>query len=177
MMSDHGYYDDRMVEVMRSRRRAGESIESIAADYRKSPETIYFLTKQRVVSLYIPGQPVPKGRPRITTRNGKPRGITPEKTRAYEATIAAVALAKGHWVMTGPLRVEIVAVFARPQRIKAEGRTPHDKRPDLDNIIKSGIDGLSRHFDDGQVVELRAEKFYAARGEEPHATIRILEVE
>lgn len=129
----------------------------------------------RMVSLYIPGQPVPKGRPRITTRNGKPRGITPEKTRAYEATIAAVAMAAGDWVMVGPLRVEIVAVFARPQRIKAEGRTPHDKRPDLDNIVKSGIDGLSRHFDDGQVVELRAEKFYAARGEEPHTTIRISE--
>lgn len=43
-MSDHGYYNDRMVEVMRSRRRDGESIESIADDYRKSPETILYLT-------------------------------------------------------------------------------------------------------------------------------------
>jgi Holliday junction resolvase RusA-like endonuclease len=131
----------------------------------------------RVVSLYVPGEPVPKGRPRITTRGGKPRGITPEKTRAYEAAVAAVALAKGHWILAGPLRVEMVAVFTRPRRVKIDGRTPHDKRPDLDNVVKSIIDGLSRHFDDGQVVELRAEKFYAARGEEPHATIRISEVE
>jgi Holliday junction resolvase RusA-like endonuclease len=174
-MSGHGYYDDRMVEVMRSRRRAGESIESIADDYRKSPETIRYLTSKRVVSLYIPGQPVAKGRPRITTRGGKPRGITPEKTRGYEAGVAAVALAKGHWILAGPLRVEMVAVFARPKRIKADGRTPHDKRPDLDNIVKSAIDGLARHFDDGQVVEIHARKFYAARGEEPHAMIIISE--
>lgn len=129
------------------------------------------------ISLHIPGQPVPKLRHRVVRRGKKLQAITPEKTRTYEATIAAVALTKGHWVMAGPLRVEIVAVFARPQRIKAEGRTPHDKRPDLDNVVKSIIDGLSRHFDDGQVVELRAEKFYAARGEEPHTTIRISEVE
>lgn len=129
----------------------------------------------RVVSLYIPGQPVPKGRPRITTRGGKPRGITPEKTRRYEAAVAAVALAKGHWVLAGPLRVAVVAVFARPQRIKVDGRTPHDKRPDLDNVVKSAIDGLARHFDDGQVVDIRAMKFYAARGEEPHVAIIISE--
>lgn len=174
-MTDHGYYDDRMVEVMRSRRRAGESIESIAEDYRKSPETIRYLTRQRVVSLYIPGEPVAKGRPRITTRGGKPIGITPEKTRRYEATVAAVALAKGHWILSGPLRVEMVAVFTRPRRVKIDGRTPHDKRPDLDNVVKTALDGLSRHFDDGQVVEIRAQKFYAARGEEPHVTIIVSE--
>jgi len=130
---------------------------------------------QSTVSLHIPGQPVPKLRHRVVRRGKKLQAITPEKTRAYEATIAAVALAKGHWVMTGPLRVEIVAVFARPQRIKAEGRTPHDKRPDLDNVVKSIIDGLARHFDDGQVIELRAQKFYAARGEEPHVTVAVSE--
>lgn len=173
-MTDHGYYDDRMVEVMRSRRRAGESIESIAEDYRKSPETIRYLTRQRVVSLYIPGQPVPKLRPRVVRRGGL-HAITPEKTRAYEATVAAVALAKGRWILAGPLRVEMVAVFARPKRVKADGRTPHDKRPDLDNVVKSAIDGLARHFDDGQVVEIHARKFYAARGEEPHAMIIVSE--
>lgn len=127
------------------------------------------------VALYIPGQPVPKLRHRVVRRGKKLQAITPEKTRIYEATIAAVALAKGDWVMAGPLRVEMVAVFARPQRIKAEGRTPHDKRPDLDNVVKSIIDGLSRHFDDGQVIELRAQKFYAARGEEPHVTVSVSE--
>ena len=130
---------------------------------------------QSTISLYIPGQPIAKGRPEFTTRGGKPRGITSEKTRAYEATIAAVALTKGHWTKDGPLQVGIIAVFARPQRIKADERTPHDKRPDLDNIIKSAIDGLARHFDDGQVVEVRAWKYYAARGEEPHLTIVITE--
>ena len=73
------------------------------------------------VALYIPGQPVPKLRHRVVRRGKKLRAITPEKTRIYEATIAAVALAKGDWVMAGPLRVEMVAVFARPQRIKADG--------------------------------------------------------
>lgn len=132
---------------------------------------------QRAVSLYISGQPIAKGRPEFTTRGGKPRGITPEKTRAYERMVAAAAASKGPWEMTGPLRVEVVAVFARPQRIKADGRTPHDKRPDLDNVLKSAIDGLACHFDDGQVVEVRAWKFYAARGEEPHTTIVISGVE
>ena len=127
------------------------------------------------VALYIPGQPVPKLRHRVVRRGKKQQAITPEKTRIYEATIAAVALAKGDWVMAGPLRVEMVAVFTRPRRVKIDGRTPHDKRPDLDNVVKSAIDGLSRHFDDGRVVEIRAQKFYAARGEEPHVTIIVSE--
>jgi Holliday junction resolvase RusA-like endonuclease len=46
----------------------------------------------------IPGPPVPKARARVVTdKQGKTRGVTPAKTRAYEKHIAMVAMgARSH---------------------------------------------------------------------------------
>jgi len=125
------------------------------------------------ISLTIPGQPIAKGRPRVTTRGGKPRAITPERTRIYERTVAIVAAQHGQWRMNGPVRVSIEAVFERPKRLKGEYRIVHDKRPDLDNVVKAVLDGLAAHLDDANVYALNASKVYAAKGERPHVSVHL----
>lgn len=130
-----------------------------------------------LASLRIPGQPVAKGRPRIVRRPGGPVALTPVKTERYESLVAMMGAASGLGRIEGvPLIADITAVFDRPKRLKGSERVRHDKRPDLDNCIKC-LDGLSAHFDDGAIVEIRARKFYAAAGEEPHAVINILAIE
>ena len=72
----------------------------------------------------------------------------------------------------GPVRVDIVAVFPRPQRLNPkrfpDGVVAKHSRPDLDNIIKAVNDGVGLATgliwnDDGQVQTLRAEAYYAER--------------
>jgi crossover junction endodeoxyribonuclease RusA len=78
--------------------------------------------------------------------------------------------------MVGPLSLVIVAVFRRPKRIpkRTPGRLWHDKRPDLDNVLKAVLDAGTNAglwLDDAQVVELLVRSVYAAAGEEPHVTL------
>ena len=46
---------------------------------------------QRTISLYIPGQPIAKGRARVTRRGT----FTPQRTRIYERLVATIAAANG----------------------------------------------------------------------------------
>ncbi len=127
---------------------------------------------QRTISLYIPGQPIAKGRARVTRRGT----FTPQRTRIYERLVATIAAAKGPWTMTGPVRVVMVAVFARPKRMTGvRNQLPHDVRPDLDNVVKAVLDGLAAHLDDALVFSLTASKAYGAPDEAPHVSIQLTE--
>lgn len=61
--------------------------------------------------------------------------------------------------------IHMIFVFKRPKRLKEGGRIPHDKRPDLDNLVKSVFDLFS--FDDGIISNFSCEKVYAASNESP----------
>ena len=144
----------------------------------------------------VPGDPVPKGRPRISARGGYARAYTPKATRDYEAAVCAAATAareqaRGPWPIVGPVRVEVSAVFARPGRLfrqaDPDGRVPHDKRPDLDNVLKAILDGMDQAGvwgDDGQVCELAATQWYGRivgerrdrTSEDPHVVVRVWRV-
>lgn len=64
-----------------------------------------------------------------------------------------------------PTFLEVRFVFARPKRLKQGERIPHDKRPDIDNCIKSLFDLFS--FDDAKISSFGASKWYAASDENP----------
>lgn len=110
----------------------------------------------RLVCLFdAPVRPQPKERPRVYGG----RGVTPERTREFEAAIAVYArqAMKGQPPTHEPVRVIILA----EQRDR--------RRADADNVAKSILDGMSsiraskRHagrvgpvyLDDAQVHELR----------------------
>lgn len=93
------------------------------------------------VRLSVPGQPVPKARPRVY--NG--HGITPAKTKAAEAKIRAEYLKK--YAGCKPFDAEIimhVAFYMQDRR-----------RVDYDNLAKLVTDALNgiAYVDDSQIVE------------------------
>ena len=61
--------------------------------------------------------------------------------------------------------IHMVFVFKRPKRLRKGPRQPHDKRPDIDNLVKSVFDLFD--FDDGLISQFSAEKVYAAFDETP----------
>lgn len=123
------------------------------------------------ITITIPGQPIPKGRPRF----GNGRAYTPKRTKDYEQLI------KSHLpniLIEEPVHVYVTAIFKRPQRLNRkqdpQGLIPHDKRPDLDNVVKAALDALNDILkDDAQVCYIQAQKFYAEKHNTPRLTISI----
>jgi Holliday junction resolvase RusA-like endonuclease len=127
------------------------------------------------VSIVVPGAPIPKGRPRLSTINGHARAFTPAKTRRYEDLIRLEAgrVMAGREQLQGPTAVRIKAYMPMPQALaKHKTKGPSAEagvirpltKPDVDNMAKV-IDALNGIVwpDDNQVVELTVEKFYSAR--------------
>ena len=145
---------------------------------------------QEALRVTIPGQPVAKGRPRFYMRGKHPKVHTDAKTKAYEQKVAMVigtstALRGQPRPLCGvrdPVRVDVCAVFQRPaslmRKADPDGLVPHAKRPDLDNVVKSLLDGVQGAGgliwkDDGQVQCIRAESWYAEKGEPPRVELVI----
>ena len=66
-------------------------------------------------------------------------------------------------------QITLVFVLPRPKRLGRGNRAPHDKKPDLDNLIKATLDALP--FDDKTITHIYASKYYAADYEDPHIWI------
>jgi Holliday junction resolvase RusA-like endonuclease len=135
--------------------------------------------KHNVVQLIIPGKPVAKGRPFFSTKGGKFRAFTPKATASYENLVKTLAQKKFKKPLDGPLRLSMHFLMPRPKymvwKTKPMPRQYCDKRPDLDNCIKSIKDGLNgiAFTDDAQIAELTAIKEYHAGGEGPQTIIEI----
>ena len=146
---------------------------------------------EEVLRVTIPGQPIPKGRPRFAVRGRGVKTYTDPKTKAFEKLVARCVgsspqLRGMRRPICGnaptPARVDIVAVFQRPvsmmRRKDAPGLVPMGRRPDIDNGAKSVLDwiGLANNLiwdDDGQVCCLRADAYYAEKGQGPRTEIVI----
>lgn len=99
--------------------------------------------KKTAVEVFVPGQVVPKGRPRFSPQG---RAYTPKRTKGFERKVALLAqrAMAGSPPMEGDVGVAIIAKSS--------------KQGDLDNIIKSCLDPLNRivYVDDKQVVKITA---------------------
>ena len=116
-----------------------------------------------MITITIPGLPVPKARARSAVIGGSVRHYTPETTRAYEDRVrmaARVAMAKAP-PMEGAALAVIVATlpvpesWSRAKRADAlAGRVWPAARPDRDNLAKALQDGCNGIVwrDDAQVV-------------------------
>ncbi len=128
----------------------------------------------------IPGVPVAKARPRVT-KSG--RAYTPQKTRSYEDLVKWSYIQNyGTVTLERPLAVEIVFYMpmpksaTNPQKSKMlRGEIKPVKRPDIDNLAKTVLDGLNgvAYKDDNQIIELKLQKRY---GENPRTQVFITEV-
>ena len=117
------------------------------------------------------GQPVAKGRPRFSTRGKFPVAYTPEKTKTYEAEVGLMAKAAMGVTKTleGALEAFIYVTFPVPasyskKRTEAclNETEKHIKKPDLDNVVKSVIDGMDKVVfnNDSQIMSIHATKVY-----------------
>lgn len=121
------------------------------------------------VRFSVPGKAVGKARARVALRRGTVVAYTPAETRRYEAAVRAAAALAVREPIDGPVAVRIDVSFCPPPSWSKRRREeavalglPHAGRPDLDNVIKSVLDGLSgiAFADDRQVVEIVAAKKY-----------------
>jgi Holliday junction resolvase RusA-like endonuclease len=117
------------------------------------------------VTVIIGGEPVAKGRPRMTRRGFV---YTPAATRKFEAhgRLAAQLAMDGRPPIETPVRIELLVELPVPaswsRRKSADAITGHIRptsRPDVDNYLKAILDVNSIVVaDDAQVVEVRATK-------------------
>lgn len=122
----------------------------------------------------VPGDPVAKGRAKISTFGGKPRAYTPDKTRNYESLVrlAAQEALGDKPPLDGPLYLRVDVYLAIPEswskRKKAcalDGTVLPTKKPDLSNVLKAVEDGMNSvaFTDDSRVVNLTSMKRYSDR--------------
>ena len=111
-----------------------------------------------LITGFIPGLPIAKGRPRMT-RSG--HTYTPAKTRQAEAYLQKWLL--NHYAgepSKQAISLTLMFGFKRPASNKT---AKHMQRPDLDNLIKTIKDAANGVLwvDDSQVIYLTAEKLWA----------------
>lgn len=123
----------------------------------------------------IYGKPCGKGRPRF----GQGTVYTDGKTIEYEQRVRCSYLGARGKMHDGGVTISLTAYYPMPKTAKgmlrAEmvgGFVKPLKKPDLDNVIKAILDGLTgcAFQDDVQVTAMQAEKRY---GEEPRVEVEI----
>ncbi|MFO7677936.1 MAG: RusA family crossover junction endodeoxyribonuclease [Thermoplasmatota archaeon] len=130
-----------------------------------------------MASFVIKGIPQVKQRPRFATRNGRVLTYTPKTTATFENLVRLKAEKEFIRPLAGPIRLAIRFLLPRPKRLiwktKPMAEVYSDKRPDIDNLAKSVIDGLNgtAFKDDGQISDLHVTKKYHAGNSEPKTII------
>lgn len=131
------------------------------------------------------GEPKAKGRPRFARRGAFVSTYTDKDTLEYEKLVKFAYLEACSNIpqnLEGEVSMKIDAFFSIPKSISKKktelmiiGEIKHTKRPDVDNIIKSILDGLNKvaFKDDSQIVYLVASKKYSTM---PRVEITIKEV-
>lgn len=128
-----------------------------------------------------------QGEPQAWQRAGRRKGgkgfFTQTETREFERRVrgmaGSVAIAQRvELPLAGAVLLHVSSVFAPPQRGALAGELKAT-RPDVDNVAKGVSDALNAGVlrDDGQVAILVAEKWYAARGEEPRTEVLVRPIE
>lgn len=125
----------------------------------------------------VVGTPVAKARPRAAHVGGHTRIYTPKKSKDFEFMVKKEAEKLFLKPFDGCIRVDIFFYLPRPKRLfwktKPMPECYCDKRPDIDNLAKSVLDGLNRiaFRDDGQISELSVVKKYHAGDAHPKTTV------
>lgn len=127
-----------------------------------------------MVRFEIPGKPVPKQRPRIV----KGHAYTPRETLDFEKRVGWRYKAAGGTVHAGPVAITIAVWYEIPKSWSKAKKDetigePHTSKPDLDNIVKSILDGLNGTAwkDDAQVSIIRAGKRWWDRSPKTIVTV------
>lgn len=130
--------------------------------------------------IVVDGEPVGKGRPRVSSRSGTV--YTPRKTVAFEDAVRfAAKLSKDR--LGADAGIAVIRAFSQPpsswsmkkKKAAVAGGVQKVTKPDIDNIVKSALDGIQSvcFEDDRQIVACVAIKAYDAR---PRLEVELLSV-
>lgn len=111
-----------------------------------------------MLKFIVYGNPIPKARPRMTKTG---HVYTPATTKAFEFLVQQVWNGqRGKKLITGPIGIYILFVLPKPKSVK--NRLYPVVKPDLDNLVKSVLDGLNgfAYKDDCQIIDISAAKRY-----------------
>ena len=117
------------------------------------------------MTIYIPGDPVGKQRPRVA--NG--HAYTPSKTKEYEEKVAWAYKQAGGQMIEGAVQMTVIILKAIPRSTPKykrgqmlDGEILPTQRPDCDNVLKTVMDSLNgvAYQDDSQVVYAEVVRFY-----------------
>ena len=135
-----------------------------------------------IVNFEVPGDPIPKGRPRFARRGTFVQTYTDSKTLEYETlvgfkarqAIGASEPLKGHLTVFLYLRYAVPASYSKKRTEACLNGLEYPKRVDLDNCYKSITDAMNGivYADDSQIVEAHILKCYSL---EPGANVMIHE--
>lgn len=138
----------------------------------------------REVQFTILGEPRGKGRPRFAKRGNFVKTYTPEETLNYEAYVKMCYIQAANGIkLEGAISANITCYYSVPKSVSKKKREemlcgyyPCQKKPDLDNIIKSILDALNTiaFDDDKQITLMLIKKVY---GDVPRIEVRLCEME
>lgn len=132
------------------------------------------------IAIRVTGTPVPQGSKQENPFGRGVRDANAKTLRPWRQHVKATAQdqTRYHDTLTGPVRVWLRFAFARPTSHYRTGRNAHllkDSAPayptaknDVDKLQRAIFDALTDAGvwkDDGQVVDVRARKFYAGEHE------------
>lgn len=131
-----------------------------------------------MIEFTVYGTPKGKARPRFVRTKAGVRTYTPKQTETYQNSILEAYLdsCKGT-KLNGPIWARINVYFAIPKSTPKKARSGmewYDKKPDVDNLVKSVLDALNKHAydDDKQIVALMVNKRYG----EPRIEVKMGEI-
>ena len=137
-----------------------------------------------VADIKVDGLPVAQPRPRVyRDKAGNVRAVSGNaRVNQWKKLIeSAVAEQYQGETVEGPSTLKVLFVLPRPKRLmrKKDPDRPirHDRRPDLDNLVKAVKDSLRAAGvwkDDSQVCRLLAHKVYGSKQGESGARIVVL---
>lgn len=142
-------------------------------------------------SFVIPGEPIAKGRPRVTSTHT----YTPKKTKDAQKRLSQFIeeqcklelklqgvkyISAWPYEYARPIYMEVHFYHKRPKRLCRKKdpvfSIPKETKPDLDNLVKLVKDALNDcnyWADDKHNTTILADKRYVAKGEEPRTEIYI----
>lgn len=131
----------------------------------------------------VPAVPVPQPRQRHARRGNFVHNYTPadHPVQSFKASVRMAAQkAYKKKPLDRPIKLTLVFVLPRPQRLiwkkRDMPRCRHTAKPDLDNLVKSVKDALSKLVwrDDSLICSLIASKYHASGDEQPHVEVTIV---
>lgn len=128
----------------------------------------------------IEGKVQPQQRPRFSRQGGFVKAYDPPESANYKKYVAKVAenykldnLIDSAIKLTVDVFIQIPKSYTKKKRLQIEnGELLHIKKPDVDNLSKSIIDGITGVLwvDDNLIVELLIRKHYS---DNPRAELKI----